>query len=214
MMSNKSKRSQQLDPRVKRTRQLLRKALIELIPEKGYNAITIQDITDRATLNRATFYLHYRDKDDLLNTGFDQIWDELTAQNPLPIAPDGTLSIEGTRITVQTDFEHLVKNFEFYRVMLIKPGVAQFIHRMKDHVFTATAKRLEAVLGELPAGPVPIQMVLEFIASAYVGIIQWWLEENMPHSPQEMASLIVSLYNMSPFQAMGVLSSSESLELT
>jgi AcrR family transcriptional regulator len=209
-MSKKSQQTQQLDPRVKRTRQLLRNALIELIPEKGYNALTIQDITDRATLNRATFYLHYRDKDDLLNTGFDEIWDELTAENPLPIAPDGTLSIEGTRITVQTDFEHLAKNFEFYRVMLSEPGVAQFIHRMKDHVYEATARRLEAVLGELPTGPVPIQIVLEFIASAYVGMIQWWLEEDMPHSPQEMASLIVALYNMAPFQALGVLSNPES----
>jgi len=213
-MSKISNPTEQLDPRVKRTRQLLRQALIELIPEKGYNAITIQDITDRATLNRATFYLHYRDKDDLLNTGFDEIWDELTAENPLPVAPDGTLSIEGTRITVLSDFEHLAKNFEFYRVMLGEPGVAEFIHRMKNHVYEATAKRLEAVLGELPAGPVPIRMVLEFIASAYVGMIQWWLEEDMPYLPQEMASMIVALYNKSPFQAMGVLSSTESSQHT
>lgn len=55
-----------MDPRVIRTRQLLRDALVELIDEQGYEKITVQDITKRATLNRATFYLHFRDKLDLL----------------------------------------------------------------------------------------------------------------------------------------------------
>lgn len=203
-MSKISIEQGRIDPRVKRTRQFLRNALIELIPEKGYNAITIQDITDRATLNRSTFYLHYRDKDDLLTRGFDEIWDEMTAENPLPIAADGQISFAGTRETVLMDFEHLTKNFEFYRVMLGERGVAEFIHRMQDQVYEATARRLEAVMGELPSGPVPIEMVLQFIASAYVGIIQWWLERDMPYSPEEIASLFVTLYNMTPFQALGI----------
>lgn len=203
-MSKKSSVQERIDPRVKRTRQLLRNALIELIPEKGYNTITIQDITDRATLNRATFYLHYRDKDDLLTTGFDEIWDEMTTENPLPIAADGSISSAGTWVTVLMDFEHLAKNYEFYRVMLGEHGVAEFIHRMEDQVYEATSKRLETAIGELPSGPVPIEMVLQFIASAYVGIIQWWLEKDMPYSSEEMASLIVTLYNMTPFQALGV----------
>jgi AcrR family transcriptional regulator len=198
------KKEPYLDPRVRRTRQLLRNALIELIPEKGYDSITIQDITDRATLNRATFYLHYRDKEDLLERGFEEIWDDLTAQNPLPIAADGSLSFEGTEITVRTDFEHLVKNAAFYRVMLGERGVAEFIHRLQDHVYETTANRLRSVLGELPAGPVPIEMVLQFIASAYVGIIHWWLENDMPYPPEEMSSLLVNLYSMSPFQAMSL----------
>ena len=55
-----------LDPRVIRTRSVLRDSLMILIREMGYDAITVQHITDRARLNRATFYLHYRDKQDLL----------------------------------------------------------------------------------------------------------------------------------------------------
>ncbi|NIM93916.1 MAG: TetR family transcriptional regulator [Anaerolineales bacterium] len=200
-MSNKEKR---IDPRVKRTRRLLRNALMKLIPEKGYNAITIQDITERATLNRATFYLHYRDKDDLLARGFDEIWNELTAENPLPVTADGSLSSEGTKMTILTDFEHFVENEEFYRVMLGEKGVTEFIHRLQDHVYETTALRLKTVLGSFPTGPVPIEMVLHFIASAYVGLIQWWLENDMPYDPEEMASFIVDLYSVSPFKAMGL----------
>lgn len=199
-----SKKGKQLDPRVRRTRQLLRNALVELIQEKGYNDITVKDITERATLNRATFYLHYQDKGDLLAQGFEQVWQELTQRNPLPVAPDGTLALEGTRTTVRSDFEHLHEDAEFYKVMLGEQGVPEFIHRMQDHVYESTADRLRSVLGGLPVQPVPIEIVLQFIASAYVGIMEWWLENDQPYTPQEMADFIVSLYSVSPFQAMGL----------
>jgi AcrR family transcriptional regulator len=51
------------DRRVQRTRELLQKALIELISERGYDAITIQDIVDHANVGRTTFYLHYNSQD-------------------------------------------------------------------------------------------------------------------------------------------------------
>src|SRR5690349_11429109 len=65
------------DPRVIRTRQMLRDALIALILERGYDAISIQDITDKAGLRRATFYLHYKDKDELLFTVLRESFDHL-----------------------------------------------------------------------------------------------------------------------------------------
>ncbi len=199
-----SKKDKQMDPRVRRTRQLLRNALIELIQEKGYNDITVKDITQRATLNRATFYLHYRDKEDLLAKGFEEVWQELTRQNPLPIAQDGTLALEGTKTTIWSDFEHLNENAEFYRVMLGTRGVPEFIRRMQDHVYESTAALLRSVLGKLPVRPVPIEIVLQFIASAYIGLMQWWLENDRLYTPEEMADFIVSLYSVSPFQAMGL----------
>src|SRR5215217_6191503 len=54
-----------IDRRVERTRERLQKALMDLIAERGYDSITIQDIVDRADLGRTTFYLHYNSKDDL-----------------------------------------------------------------------------------------------------------------------------------------------------
>lgn len=56
-----------LDPRVRRTRQLLQEALIELIEEKSMESVTVQDIAARAGVNRATFYAHFEDKNALLN---------------------------------------------------------------------------------------------------------------------------------------------------
>jgi hypothetical protein len=61
-----------------------------------------------------------------------------------------------------------------------------------------------SILGNSPDTPLPIEMVLHYIASAYVGLMDWWLEHDMPYDPDEIAKMIVQLYNMSPFTAMGL----------
>lgn len=64
------------DPRVKRTRQFLEQAFVDLLKEKGFQALTVQEITDRAMVNRATFYAHFEDKyallDSLIREGFQR----------------------------------------------------------------------------------------------------------------------------------------------
>src|SRR5512147_2280747 len=65
-----------IDRRIQRTRQSLRTALLALIKEKGYDAISIEDITERANVGRATFYLHYKDKEDLLLEEFSEMANE------------------------------------------------------------------------------------------------------------------------------------------
>jgi AcrR family transcriptional regulator len=57
------------DRRTRRTRQLLRSALLSLLKEKRYDEISVQDIIERADVARSTFYMHYVDKDDLLTGG-------------------------------------------------------------------------------------------------------------------------------------------------
>ena len=64
------------DRRIQRTRQSLRTALLELIKEKDYDAISIEEITERANVGRATFYLHYKDKEDLLLEEFSEMANE------------------------------------------------------------------------------------------------------------------------------------------
>lgn len=199
-----SKNEKKIDPRVKRTRQLLRQALMDLIPEKGYHAITIQDIADRATLNRATFYLHYRDKDDLLYTGMREVLDELSATNPLPKEESGVLSVEETHTTIELDLKLVAQNISFYRAMLGEHGVWGFAHALQKYFYEITENRLTSVFGKLPEGPVPPEIVLAYVTSAYVGIIQWWVEQDMPYSISEMADNLVQLYAMGIYQAFGL----------
>src|SRR5262245_11059285 len=84
------------DRRVKRTRELLQKALIELISEQGYDAITIQEIVDRADVARTTFYMHYNSKDDLFISCHEAILSEFQSGPlyPHPLSRQDLLSPE------------------------------------------------------------------------------------------------------------------------
>ena len=110
-----------VDRRILRTRKLLWEALISLIEEKDYSEITIQDIADRANVNRVTFYLHYRDKQDLLVKSVEVIFDELVAETApltgeafrLDVAPEGMTLV----------YRHIAENARFYRKLLGENGI-------------------------------------------------------------------------------------------
>ncbi len=112
--------SKKLDPRIIRTRQLLRSALLSLIPQKGYDDITIQDITEYATLNRSTFYLHYDDKDHLMQAMIADVFTELEdIPRQKPQQETNVRYIE--RIYTHL-FQHIYTHKEFYKVMFQQYG--------------------------------------------------------------------------------------------
>ncbi len=199
-----SKKERDLDPRVRRTRQLLHDALIELIPEKGYNDITIQDITDRATLNRATFYLHYRDKHDLLLQTTENLMNELKAEYGDIVVTEVGLSHEATLHTNIKTFEHFQRYADFYQAMLGFRGSIDFALHLQETLQTLTTSRFKSAFGTLPEEPVPTEIVFRYASSAQVGIIHWWLENDMPFTPDEMAVMSVELYAHGVFKVMGL----------
>src|SRR5881275_1348321 len=93
-----------VDPRVKRTRQLLQRAFLELFAEKGMASISIQDITDRATVNRATFYAHFPDKYALLDSIVREQFQQALAQH-LPSA--SVWNVQSLRALVRATFGFL-----------------------------------------------------------------------------------------------------------
>jgi AcrR family transcriptional regulator len=176
---------------------------MELIPEKGYNAITIKDITERATLNRATFYLHYRDKDDLLYQGMREVLDELTSKQELPQELGDRLSYEESRNAVKMDFEHIAENAAFYKVMLGDNGVWGFVHELQNYIYEVTLERLLAIRGEIPSTPVEVELLLRYMAGAYVGVFHWWLENDMPYTPEEMADKLMVISRDGLYRCLG-----------
>ncbi len=93
-----------VDPRVKRTRKLLQQAFIELFQEKGFSAISIQDITGRATVNRATFYAHFTDKYDLMDSVIREEFQRAVADQ-LPSDPGW--NITSLRALIRATFDFL-----------------------------------------------------------------------------------------------------------
>jgi AcrR family transcriptional regulator len=102
------KDEKRIDPRVRRTRKLLEEAFLELIQERNFQAITIQDIADRATVNRATFYAHFEDKYDLLDSFIrEQFNERLAEQVPPDLAPDAAFCAGRLHLLIVTVLEYI-----------------------------------------------------------------------------------------------------------
>jgi AcrR family transcriptional regulator len=167
------------DRRSVRTRQHLIDALVALIQEKSYDSITVQDIIDRANVGRSTFYTHFQDKDDLLARSFERVMAWLarqidTTQDPLMIPVLGL-------------FDHLQSHRHLYRALLHTRGV--------DILFRSGEVYLRVVLIEkfttrrAADSPVPVDVLAAATAGTLLNLARWWLESEMPYTPQQMDAI-------------------------
>jgi AcrR family transcriptional regulator len=178
------------DPRVIRTRKMLGEALIALILERGYDAINIGDITERAGLRRATFYLHYRNKEELLFGIMQEVLEELTQKmEALPDYPFGEkLLIAEERIT----FQHVQERADLYRAMLSGQGAAQITRNIRECLAAQlwdkyATRRLNSNVA------IPIDILANYLVGVKLNMIIWWLEKGMPYPPEEMAVMCARL---------------------
>ncbi len=191
-----------VDRRILRTRKLLWEALISLIEEKDYSEITIQDIADRANVNRVTFYLHYRDKQDLLVKSVEVIFDELVAETApltgeafrLDVAPEGMTLV----------YRHIAGNAKFYRKLLGENGIPLLVDRLRKFLAELTMQRFRLVTDPDKPGPVPLEVVAEYAAGSIIGLITWWLENDMPIPPEEFSYQTLLLTAYGPYWGAGI----------
>lgn len=178
------------DRRVFRTRNALKQALLALILEKGYDGVTIEDITDQADLGRTTFYLHYRDKEDLLlesiRTLIDDLVDHIRASQEQPIL---------------LAFQHAADNADLYRVILRGEGAYKAIERLRRTIIQTIESLFEEYLRGLPIqdqhkieAAIPMEAFTNYFAGSLLGFMTWWLEEEKPYSPQEMTDMFSLMF--------------------
>lgn len=168
--------------RVRRTHKLLREALIELIEERGFEALTVGEIAERAMVSRAAFYRNYHDKYDLVEQIFSEALRELLETVPEPGAEHPPRIWAGF-------FEHIAKYERLYRALLGRKGSPWFALKMRAALADLLARRLpvwQAAAGRT-ASSVSDEFTADLLATLFVETITWWLERSRPHPPQEMA---------------------------
>ncbi|RPJ38554.1 MAG: TetR/AcrR family transcriptional regulator [Chloroflexi bacterium] len=195
------------DRRARRTRRQLKEALFALILEKGYDAVTIEDITGRADLGRTTFYLHYKDKEDLLVESIDSIAADLIARLPPPawnvIDPPGDPSrvIDAIPIT----FEHAAENAQLYRVILRGEGAVQANRRIHAIIRQKAVELVNERMKEGRLRPhVPMDVFANYFAGTLLATITWWLETDMPYPPDEMAEMFRMMFFQGGRKVLGI----------
>jgi AcrR family transcriptional regulator len=174
----------QNDRRVQRTRQLLRDALLALIIKQGYEQLTVQDILDQANLGRATFYAHYRDKQDLLFDMFAGL------RQVFRLAHSGEQSVEAGIGALQHMslgfFRHAAEQHQLYRAMVGKES-GTLLH---TYAYKLLSDELYIYLTKIvPYGArssVPLEVAVTYLVSSLLALLIWWLNHDLPCSPEEI----------------------------
>lgn len=179
----------QKDRRIQRTARRLQQALIDLILEKRYESITIRDITERAHVGYATFFRHYESKDALLADTFQSSVSKL--ETLLHALGESSPELEGKLI-----FEHIAANHELYQIFLRGGGTQELI----DHVQREAVKEL--VLRYARYTPaIPAAILANHLVASIMALIQWWLRNEMPFTPQRMGEIYAQLI-VAPVEAL------------
>lgn len=194
------------DRRIARSKRALRTALIELMEERGLDGLSVNDLCARADLNRGTFYNHFHDKDDLLTSLEDEVIADLehiqeqmkdltvmdlvryrTRKQPLPFLVDL--------------FDYLREQGDFLHAVTGPGGDIRFAPRLRDSV---CANLIQTILHERYRNdPTPfVQYYVAFYATAYLGVIERWIETGMQESSEEMALIAMRLFFIKPGESI------------
>jgi AcrR family transcriptional regulator len=166
-----------IDRRVARTRALLQQAVIDLIPERGFAAVTVEEICARANVGRSTFYSHYPDKKALR---------QATMEDHLQIIGQAHESERGGDRAFAFSlpmFVHALKFGPLHRALIADRRDA--IH---DQLRGEVRKAVRAELaGRTPDG-IPDEITVEFLTGAFLALLGWWIESGYPFPPAELDS--------------------------
>jgi hypothetical protein len=167
--------TQPIDRRTRRTKRALQDAMLSLAEERDLESITVQEITDRADINRATFYQHYRDKDALISSALDALFEEVTVEDRAFTDQHQTLSSEVVPAPLVTLFRNLEKRrFLFSRIYCgsDKSGFALRLQIFEEQQFYRVWRDMQLV--PQPGSP-PVQARAWVGTSIVRAFVTWWL---------------------------------------
>jgi AcrR family transcriptional regulator len=175
-----------VDRRVDKTRGALRNALYELVHEKSYESITVAELIDRASVARSSFYAHFRDKDDLLLSGLQDIG--ITSSDDMFEIGEGDSAYpDFARVLFQGASRHPGMSRAF---LTMESNTVASIH-MRNMLVVRTRSWLRQQSGSQRLDSV--EPVVQYLVSALMGLLIWWVHSDFPHSPETMADIFKQL---------------------
>ncbi len=195
-----------VDLRVRKTKLAIEVSLLKLLETKQFQDITIQNIAEEAMINRATFYSHYSDKYELLDRLVEE---KLSAfRNHIYEArhvKDGTLYPERFLFVICTAFQIVERDLYFFKVLLANQTTNNIKDRFVNMVSDIFTAQFDVFFGKNETNrTMPKELFLPFIVSGVTGTIFWWIEQNQPYSPEEMAKSLLNLVINGPAKTMGL----------
>ena len=193
------------DRRSIRTRSSICQALIELIETKGFEVLTVTDITRQAKINRSTFYLHFRDKNDLVM----QMEAELTQNFEKILLKDLAINfreIENRGVAapvVVAMFNYFKENARTIGALLELKGELslhnQIMKVIQRNISLGLLQGIQSIRFNVPA-----EYLFAYMISAHLGVVQAWIKKGCLESPDEMATYLLKLSLYGPFQSVDI----------
>jgi AcrR family transcriptional regulator len=177
---------QEVDPRIRRTRQLLHQALEKLLKKKDFDEISVQDIADTATVNRVTFYDHYTDKFALLTCVVGSRFQELLTERDIRF--DGTCT-SGLKAIVSCVCDYLggTCGMDSERRRQMEP-------HLESAVIAVIRRMILDGLRQHPSPtPVPLEMIATTLSWAIYGAAQEWVRTPNRCETEQIAGVIMTL---------------------
>ena len=172
------------DRRSQRTRQAIGDAFVELMMEKGYDAISIKDIIERANVGRSTFYSHYTDKEALFAAQLDHLMELLSSHVPQehsetnPFFPSLGL------------FQHISEQRKLYKILTWGSGVDVLTRHLQNSLSGQIEQNLLASENKYD---VPVPVIANFLSGSFLSLVKWWLDNKLEYSPEEMDEMFQKL---------------------
>jgi AcrR family transcriptional regulator len=180
------------DRRVRRTRAALRDALLDLMAERGYEAVAVQDIIERADVGRSTFYNHYADKDELLRDGLANLRsivagpagpaDLATSAGPAARAAPADGPRRALRFSLPL-LRHVHEQRRLVRALLGRDGRHPVLGQIQEMLTGIVRAELLAGVGDHPAR-VPDEALARYVVGAYLALLEWWLTSAPELTPE------------------------------
>jgi len=174
---------EKVDRRIKRTQKLLQDALISLTLEKGYDAVTIRDITDRADVGYTTFFRHYPDKEALLAGVLNIMKEEFQGV----LTPD--LIVSEPEKMGELLFDYVQENRDLCRVLLDSTNTMALLRPVQG----MGLQEAERMFGPSADRQVFMDLAVNHLVTSLVMLIRWWLDKDMPYPPEKMGQIAAEL---------------------
>ncbi len=176
------------DRRIAKTREAIFQAFISLIGEKNFESITINEIADRANVNRGTIYFHYSDKYDLLDKCMEEYLSKMSTVSTAT-GQDGE-TVDLLESSLMPIIRYFQEHHTFYLSMLSNQGIPSFRKRMLEIVTDSIATHVNM---EDQNQGYNKELITQFMASAFVGVIEWWILSEMAQPPEEISTQLWGL---------------------
>ncbi|MGY1985662.1 TetR/AcrR family transcriptional regulator [Blastococcus sp. SYSU DS0669] len=166
--------------------------------------MTVTRVCRQAMVKKATFYLHYQDKYDLLLDVVGERFGVMSLRDSPPPPDLASYSLERASATVLPLLEHVAAHAGFYRGIVGAGGSQEIRADLRTYVRGLILQRIRAVL---PAGistPVPVDVVAAYTAAAGLGAVVWWLDAGIPSTPGQFAEWLLRLLSFGAHQALGL----------